>query len=121
MENKTINPKLAQKQIPKALAYSDSTLERYRSDMKIISSNESSEDQTGLQRPQKTSKELKKQSEVNSSDPMIANSTSQARSKKETVQNKKSKLKGGNVNGNSVPGIAHFEQAFLIELNTMRV
>ena len=59
METKSNNPKLTQKQIAKSLGYSDSTVKRYRNDIKMASPYRID----GLKRPRLTSIEASKISE----------------------------------------------------------
>ena len=59
METKSNNPKLTQKQIAKSLGYSDSTVKRYRNDIKMVSPYRIDD----LKRPRLTSIEPKAEPE----------------------------------------------------------
>ena len=88
VKTKFTHPNWSQKEIPKELGFSDSTLKGYRGDTKMRSN--------GLKAPQRPQK--------SSQEPVVDSA--------KTIMNKGSKLKGGVIDYNPIHGRDLIEQAF---------
>ena len=110
MELKYNNPRMTQKEICKQLGFSDSTIKRYRDDIKMDSPYRSSNNK----------KKKPKQTPININNDNTKSDSEQDNRNKRIEKRIKNKLKGGNISDtHSLSGKELIDQAFVNDKNTI--